>query len=90
MGFHEYQAQTHQSNKTKSKRDEKSQQKQHQPLLIVVSTSLDGGEEGGGMIPTGGLDLFSYFWKCKSTSFSRQLETYCLLYQLGLGTIWHM
>ena len=26
-----------------------------QPLLIVVSTSLDGGEGGGGMIPTGDL-----------------------------------
>ena len=25
------------------------------PLLIVVSTSLDGGEGGGGMTPTGGL-----------------------------------
>ena len=58
--------------------------------LYCVSTSLDGGEGGGGMTPTGGLGpppLFSYFWQCQSTSFLRQGETYCLLYQLSLGAI---
>ena len=57
-----------------------------------MPTSLDGGEGGHGMIPTGGLGPpppFSYFWKCQSTSFLRQLETYCLLYQLRLGRHHH-
>ena len=54
-------------------------------------TSLDGGEGGGGTIPTGGLGPpppFSYFWKCQSASFSIHLESYCLLYQLRIGAIW--
>ena len=42
------------------------------------------------MTPTGGLGPpppFSYFWKCQSASFLRQLESCCLLHQLRLGAI---
>ena len=53
-------------------------------------TSLDGGEGGGQMTPTGGLGLpppIFHIWKCHSTSFLRQQETYCLLYHLRLGNV---
>ena len=50
------------SNKHKHNNQIKQSQKEmrikrsnNQPIFIVVSTSLDGGEGGGGMIPTGSL-----------------------------------
>ena len=56
MGFHESQEQTQQSNKMKQKhKDKKHKRSNKQPLLIVGSTSLDGGEGGGVMTLSGGL-----------------------------------
>ena len=78
------------NNQIKQSQKETRIKRSNQCLLIVVLTSLDGGEGGGGMIPTGGWGPpppFFYFWKLQSTSFLRQLGTYCLLYQLRLGAI---
>ena len=55
-----------------------------------MSTSLDGGEQGGGMTPTGGLGPplpFFLFLEAPEPFFSRQLQTYCLLYQLRLSDV---
>ena len=78
--------------KRSQEKDEKHKRKNNQPILIVVSTSVDrghGGEGGGGeMTPTDGLGsppTFFNIWKEQSTSFLRQQERYCLLYQLRLG-----
>ena len=58
--------------------------------MIVASTSLDEGEGGGGTTSTGGLGPpppFFLLLEAPEHFFSRQLETYCLLYQLRLGAI---
>ena len=71
-------------------KDKKHKRSNKQPLLIVGSTSLDGGEGGGVMTLSGGLGPappFFLFLERQSASFSRQLETSCLLYHLRLGAI---